>query len=44
MPPGGMMDGLPGTHVTADKFIAWSLAQPEGKRYELSHGKIIQMA
>lgn len=33
---------LPG--MTADEFIPWALAQPEGTRYELVHGQVIAMA
>jgi Uma2 family endonuclease len=30
--------------MTADEFIAWALAQPEGERYELVNGQIVAMA
>jgi Uma2 family endonuclease len=30
--------------MTSDEFIAWAMEQPKGKRYELSHGEIVQMA
>ncbi|PPQ27170.1 Uma2 family endonuclease [Rhodopila globiformis] len=30
--------------MTADEFIAWALAQPEGERYELVNGQIVVMA
>jgi len=30
--------------MTADEFIAWALAQPEGVRYELANGQIVVMA
>ena len=30
--------------MTADEFIAWAMAQPEGRRYELVAGEIIAMS
>jgi Uma2 family endonuclease len=30
--------------MTADEFIAWALAQPEGERYELVNGRIVTVA
>jgi Uma2 family endonuclease len=30
--------------MTADEFIAWALAQPEGERYELVDGHVVAMA
>jgi Putative restriction endonuclease len=30
--------------MTADEFIAWSMEQPEGRRYELATGKVVQIA
>ncbi len=30
--------------MTADQFIAWTLQQPEGERYELASGEVVAMA
>ena len=30
--------------MTADAFIAWSMRQPEGERYELFAGEVVRMA
>jgi len=30
--------------MTADEFIAWAMAQPEGEHYELAEGEVISMA
>ena len=30
--------------MTADEFIAWAIAQPEGNRYELVAGEVVAMA
>ena len=37
------MDVEPRVRMTADAFIAWSRAQPEGCRFELANGEIVQM-
>jgi Uma2 family endonuclease len=34
----------PRRRMTADEFIAWAMAQPEGKRYELVDGEIVAMS
>ena len=30
--------------ITADEFLAWAMAQPEGQRYELCQGEVVAMA
>ncbi len=30
--------------MTADEFIDWAMAQPEGQRYELVAGEVVAMA
>src|ERR1700730_9572273 len=30
--------------MTADEFIAWTMEQPEGKRYELVAGEVVAIA
>jgi Uma2 family endonuclease len=32
------------SRMTTDEFIAWAMNRPEGGKYELYHGEIIQMA
>ena len=32
------------TPMTSDAFIAWSMEQPEGERYELVAGRVVRMA
>ena len=31
-------------HMTADEFIPWAMAQPEGCRYELVAGQVVAMS
>ena len=38
------MDAAQKPRMTADEFIAWSMAQPKGQRYELSNGEVFGMA
>ncbi len=38
------MDAAQKHRMTADEFIAWSMAQPKGRRYELASGEVVQMA
>ncbi len=38
------MDAAQKSRMTADEFVAWSMDQPKGKRYELDGGEVIQMA
>lgn len=38
------MSTIPRHRMTADEFIAWSMQQPKGVRYELVDGLIVQMA
>ena len=38
------MSKLQPVRMTADRFLAWAMDQPEGKRYELASGEVIAMA
>jgi Uma2 family endonuclease len=38
-----MPDPAP-AHMTTDEFIAWTMEQPDGHRYELVAGKVVGMA
>jgi Uma2 family endonuclease len=38
-----MSDAAQGRH-TADDFIAWAMARPQGERWELAHGEAVAMA
>lgn len=38
-----MLDVAP-QPMTADQFLAWAMARPEGERYELCDGEVIRMA
>jgi Uma2 family endonuclease len=39
-----IMSATAPTHMTADEFIAWTMGQPEGRRYELVAGEVVAMA
>ena len=38
-----MSDAVP-DRMTADEFISWAMAQPDGRRFELAAGEIVDMA
>jgi Uma2 family endonuclease len=38
------MDALTQHRMTADEFIAWSMARPDGQRFELLDGEVVPMA
>ncbi len=38
------MSKLQPVRMTADRFLAWAMDQPESKRYELASGEVVAMA
>ena len=41
---GHIMSKPQSVRMTADRFLAWAMDQPEGQRYELASGEVIAMA